>query len=374
MVDLTELRRMPTPNVLTAVNTFGKTLVVTARLQETLQKQLNAKASMIGDRYAASASARNIDREKWSRAQESMRSAVDKIDYALQALNDLGTTLPQMKYLVQKAAETDKPENIQAYAQTLQSYLRSIDVSITGARGRTPLLDSRSGGLSYKTGITEGEQVEYGKDISTRFYLEKDNVRWEADRASNSLIEYVDGKATKNSGLLTAGVRLDAINNDGTVDFTVGSSTASPRVMAGFSLQRSGFDVADSWFYEDLATEDGRNRALKDIQAAQGTIAVQKSRIETMKITADFYAQRTKAALSSIDADNIKTAEDQGAEIKKLKNEESLKAQALLRSVMQSEQMSQTYASVLKIRDNPLLLKKKIRSAAIFNTILKISV
>lgn len=374
MVDLTELRRMPTPNVLTAVNTFGKSLVVTARLQETLQKQLNAKASMIGDRYAASVSARNIDREKWSRAQESMRGAIDKIDYALQTLSDLGTTLPQMKYLVQKAAETDKPENIKAYAQTMQSYLRSIDVSITGARGRTPLLDSQSGGLSYRTGITEGEQIEYGKDISTRFYLEKDKVRWEADRTSNTLIEYVDGVATKNSGLLTDGVQLNAINDDGTVDFTIGASTAEPQVMTGFSLQRSGFDVADSWFYEDLATKDGRNRALKDIQAARGTIAVQKSRIETMKITADFYAQRTQAVISAIDAENIKTAEDQSAEIKKLKNEESLRAQVLLRSVMQSEQISRTYASVLKIRDNPLLLKKKIRNAAIFNTILKISV
>ncbi|NKD77416.1 hypothetical protein HEQ60_06535 [Haematospirillum sp. H1815] len=376
MVDLTQLRRMPTPNVLTAVNTFNKSLVVTAKLQETIQNQLNAKAAMIGDRYAASVSAKGLDRAKWARTEDSVRGAVDKIDYALQALTDIANTLPQMKYVVQKATadSVEKPENLKAYAQTLQSYIRSMDVSITSARGRTPLLDSQSGGLIYRTGITEGEQTEYGRDLSTRFSLEKDNIRWEADRASNSLIEYVDGKATKNSGLLTGGARLDAINTDGTVDFTIGASTASPQTMTGFTLKRSGLDVADSWFYEDLATEDGRARALKDIETARGTIAVQKTRIESMKITAEFYAQRAKAAIASIDADNIKTAEAQAAEIEKLKSEESLKAQVLLRSVMQSERLSQTYASILKIRDNPLLLKKKIRNAKIFDTILKVSI
>ena len=367
MVDPSQIKRTIPPNVFNVQNMFKKSLVVAAKLEQNIQEQLQAKAQIIGDKYADGSLAREDDRRKWSFVEDDIGEAVRDIDAALFAFDSLDMLLPQMKEIVAKAEKEEDEAKRNAYAQTFQAYIRSAESTVRNAAGRTPLFRKDGGELRYRASPKGAEQVEFGRDFSAGYTLEKGNVSWVSNRRTNTMDEFIDGESTRRNIFIRSSMRLDAQNEDGTINFSTAVTTAAIESHTEFEIKRGAFKVLDAWVYENFQTEDGQKRAQDDIEATSRYITFERSRIETMRLTADFYKSRARAAVKEIDRENQKLAEQQAEDIKKIRDEAMMRAQLLLRNVMRSEQQARNYALAFK-KDG---FKQ---SGGIFGTIMKMQV
>ena len=378
MVDPTQIRRTAPPTVFNVRNTFAKSVTIPAQLEQNIQKQLQDKAQLIGDKYATGSLARQEERRKWSAVEESVQRASREINTALDALGMLETLLSQMKEVIARIEKEDpEQENydkkIKAHAQTFQAFTRSAESTVLGSATRTTLFRKNGGELRYRISPTGAEQIEFGRDFSVSFSLEKENVSWVANRSMYTLEKRVDGQDTREMISAKGSVRLDSWNEDGTVNFSTSIATAAIAHHTNFDIKRGAFKILDVWVYENFLTESGRQRAQDDIKDTTRYIDFERSRLEMMKLTADFHEKRATTAVKEIDRENTKRAEQQAEEIKELKDEAMLKAQLLLRNVMQSEQQARNYALAFKAQPYSKRGGFK-RTGNIFGAVLKMQV
>lgn len=338
-------------------DTFGATGTLRAQLQSSIQNRLNSKVQTLSDETTSKLSMMGIERAKWETVRSSISEAKPNFESAVTALTSAKSMLTGLKSMLNRANNTSNPTDYKGYSLTFQSYVRSVASSLTSAQGRTPLLaegNSENNSVTYKISPTGAEQIEFGRDLVPKYTLTTSTDTWKVDRGQNILQRFdgtknYSGTATSNMAAnLTNGIRLDGINGDGTINFTVGAETASPMSYTNATMTSSGLPLKDVWYYDGLSTAEGRERAAKDLAQMQSVLETQIARFQSMNDVADFYDNRAKTAMSELDAKGIAIQDDASKQAKTMQKSVQQEATVLLQAIDSATATQTSYANLLK--------------------------
>ena len=84
--------------------------------------------------------------------------------------------------------------------------------------------------------------------------------------------------------------------------FTIAPDTANPQTFTG-TIDREGIGIVDAWFYDNLSTEDGRDRALADLKSARKNIELEINRYQRSLTTIAYYDSRAAIRLGDFRAE-----------------------------------------------------------------------
>lgn len=332
-------------------DTFGSSSMLRTQLQNNIQARATAATKMIADQTDAKVSMMGLERSKWESVRSSIGEAKPQFESAVSALQSAKSMISGLRGMINRANITTDPNMYKGYASTFQSYVKSVVSSLTSAQGRTALLaegDAKNNSVSYKISTTGAEQIEFGRDLAPKYSLVSGTDVWKVNRSQNILQLYRGDKEQNMAANLTNGVRLDAINPDGSVNFTIGPDTATPTSYTNATMTSSGLPLKDVWYYEGLATQDGRNRALKDLEQFAATLDTQIARFQGMADVADFYDIRAKAAMDELDAKGMSIQEDAQKQAKEMQQTLQQQANVLLQALDSSAVTQLSYANLLK--------------------------
>lgn len=332
-------------------DTFGAKGTLRAQLQTTIQNRMNAKVQTLADATDAKMSLMGIERGKWDSVRSSISEAKPHFESAVNALTSAKSMLTGLKNMLNRANTTTNSNDYTGYAQTFQSYTRSVISSLTSAQGRTPLLaegDGKNNTVTYKISPTGAEQIEFGRDLVPKYTLTTSTDHWKVDRKQNILQKYDGTTASNMAANLVNGIKLDAINSDGTINFTIGPGTASPTSYTNATMTSSGLPLKDVWYYDGLSTAEGRERAAQDLAQLKSALDTQIARYQSMSDVADFYDSRAKTAISELDSKGLSIQEDASKEAKALQKTVQQEAQVLLQAIDASTATQTSYANLLK--------------------------
>lgn len=332
-------------------DTFGATGTLKSQLRSTIQKQANAKVQALADETDSKLSLMGIEREKWNNVRSSIAEAKPQFESAVTALTSAKSMLSSLKSMVNKANLTSDPASYKGYATTFQSFVRSVVSSLGSTHGRTVLLaegDGKNNSVTYKVSPTGAEQIEFGRDLVPKYTLTTATDQWKVDRGQNILQKYNGDKAVNMAANLINGVRLDAINPDGTVNFTIGPNTGTPTSYTNATMKTSGLPIKDVWYYDGLSTPEGRNRASTDLAQLQSALETQIARFQGMADVADFYDNRAKTAMDALDAKGVSIKEEASAQAKTMQKSIQQEANVLLQAIDSATATQTSYSHLLK--------------------------
>lgn len=350
-------------------DTFGIAGTLKAQMRNSLQNRFQVATQSIADETDSKLSQMGLDRQKWTTVQESIAAAKPKIAAAATSVNSAKGMIAAMQDLLQKAENATDPNDYKSYAQAYQSFVRSMISSLSSGQGKSPLLmegDGKNNTVSYKTGIGGTEQIEFGRDLVPKYTLSTDTDMWKVNRSQNILQKYAGETALNIAANLVDGIRLDAINGDGTVNFTIGPETGQPITYTNAKMTTSGLDLRDIWYYDGLSTSAGRARALDDLKNLENALTNENIRFQSMMNTADFYETRAKTAISEIDNRGIGAQEEAAAQVKVLQGNFQREAEVLTQAIDNSVSMQMSYANLFKSRS-------PTKGAKLFDAIIKVT-
>lgn len=324
-----------------------------AKMGEVFEKQAQQKSEQINAHYQARINAVDLTKNRWETVQKGIQDARSTISTTTSKAKSILTNLDNMIDMVKKAGK-NTDGFIQAYAASFDSYLRGLDQTARVSTIEPNLLGVSKAQLTYRASISGTTTTVNSAFVGSDYYIVDDEGKyWALDRKSKTLKrfnEYPDDP-TNTVGNFATGIRLDDLTGD-SITFTIGQNTADPKTFSG-TLYRKGLDILDSWAYDGLTTEDGRQRALDDLKAAKAAIELEVRRYEVAFTTSNFYEKVAGREMSGLRKKTNAYMIEQAQAIQDEQTRLAREYQSATSRVTQSIAIQNQYAKLL----NPLFDK-----------------
>lgn len=281
-----------------------------ARLISALQSQygnrIAAKAVVIEADYASKINGVDRQARKWKDFQAGLDEPRGVVSGAIGRLKGVRGLLDSLIKTVAKAdLDPESGTRSEGYRATFDSMLRSLRLRVDQTADRPNLL-GKTGARELRIptdiyGATQSLRQNYkGSDYTI---LDTSGLRWAPDTVGNLLRRYdsYPDDPSSLSGSLAGGVRLDSLSGDD-VTFTIAPDTANPQTFTG-TIDREGIGIVDAWFYDNLSTEDGRDRALADLKSARKNVELEINRYQRSLTTIAYYDSRAAIRLGDFRAE-----------------------------------------------------------------------
>ncbi len=334
-----------------SASTFNQANLL-AKMGEVYEKQAEQKAESISNHYDARINAVNLTKGRWETVRTGIQEARSAISTTTAKVRSILTSIDNMIEAVKKADKNSGSSlGTDAYAASFDAYLRGLDTTAQKSGLQPNLIGSAKSQLDYRANIHGSTNTIHGAFLGSDYYIIDDEGKyWALDRSAKTLKRYDDypNEATSTVGNFQTGIRLDNLNGDD-ITFTIGPNTGSPQTFSG-TLHRKGLQIMDSWGYDGLTTENGRQRALDDLEAAKDAIELEIRRYEIAFTTSNFYERVADNEISGLTKKTNAYLIDQAAEIQELQTKLASEYQSAASRVTQSIAMQNQYAKLL----NPL--------------------
>ncbi len=285
---------------------LSRTTITTANLISNLinaqEKKIALRNQAINGAHQQRISRLNSGVDKWLAVRKSVGDAASVVHATVGRAKTILGKIDSMILNVNKAGQpTTGQTNTDMYAASFDAVLKSIQTDAKNTR-MSPNMIGRSGPrLTYKTSPTGSTGSVQGAFIGNDYYItDSAGKRWVPDRTAKILRRYdnyPDG-STNKVGAFNGGLRLDSISGDA-ITFTIAPNTASPESFSG-TLSRDGLRVMDSWYYNGLATDADRQKAISDLKSARVAVDLEIQRYQLAASTASFYEDRVNAEIKGI--------------------------------------------------------------------------
>jgi hypothetical protein len=249
-----------------------------------------------------------IDRQaqKWKDFQAELEQPRAVVGGAIGRLKGVRGLLDSLIKTVGKADLDPQSGTLSdGYRATFDSMLRSLRLRVDQTADNPNLLGKTGAReLLIPTdihGATQSLRQNYkGSDYKI---LDTSGFQWAPDYVGNLLRRYdsYPDDPSSVSGSFAGGIRLDSLSG-GDVTFTIAPDTANPQTFTG-TIDREGIGIVDAWFYDNLSTGDGRDRALADLKAARKTVDLEINRYQRFLTTIAYYDSRAAIRLGDFRAE-----------------------------------------------------------------------
>lgn len=330
---------------LTRADFANATLV--SQLQASAEERITERTEAIASRFGQKISAVELERKPWEGVKDSAGEASSFLSDTLGRARRVKDALDGMIASVTKATQnTEGFTNFEGYALTFDSQLGNL-VRIAQNGSSPNLLGTAEPTFRYDISPNFAQASVKGADLGSDYYIEDTEGKlWYPNRGARNLTRYDDYPNTPTStvGAFGGGLQLDSLVGD-TVTFTVGPDTGSPESFTG-TIYRDDLRIVDSWFYDGLATADGRERALEAINDAKDAVKLEIRRYEVAISVAQFYEKRAQTQISGLNAENNELLVQQAQEIQKAQDDLARQFQATTSNVAVALSLRVEYANL----------------------------
>jgi hypothetical protein len=327
---------------------FGRAQMLT-QIQNFYTKKAEQKTASITNRFTASINSINMENDRWRAVREGIQAGRSILSDNLARAKSILASLNNMISAVNKAGQNAEGyTNALGYAATFDSYLRSLDYAASNSTTKPNLLGVAKQELNFRVGIHGATQTTNSAYLGSDYYIiDSEGKYWDLDRSAQILKRYdvYPDDPMSNAANLATGLRLDDLTGDA-ITFTVGPDTATPETFSG-TLYRTGLDILDSWGYEGLATEAGRQQALDDLNSAKVAVDIEVRRYTLAFTTADYYEKVASEAISGLVKKTNQLTIDQAIEIQKEQAALSQEYQTSTNSIVQAIAAQNQYGRML---------------------------
>lgn len=275
-----------------------------SRVQTSYEEKMKSRTEEVAGGYQQRINSINAEIDKWRSVQSDVGTATSDLSTVLGTVKSLKAKINSMITTVNQAMQhkNDSDFNAAGYAASLDSYLKGLhsDVASGSGRGTPNMVSKTEPTYTYIVDIYNSTTSVNGNYLGSDYHIEDSEGKWWVPNRDSNSLERFDSYPDTTSGIAAPfdeGVTIDNLSGD-SVDFTVGGSTASPTSYSG-TISRSGLEIMDSWYYDGLSTDEGRQRALDDLYAAKEAIDLEVKRYEGALSVAKFYEERANSNIKS---------------------------------------------------------------------------
>jgi len=289
---------------LTASN-YNNALLLSG-LQSQYGSRIASRAAFIESDYGVKISGVDRQAQRWKDFQaelEKPRAAVSGTIGRLKSMRGLVESL--IKTVGKADLDPQSATHFDGYRATFDSMLKSLRSQVDNATDSPNLLGNTGAReLLIPTGLQGAVQSlrQNYKGVDYKI-LDTSGDQWAPDYVGNLLRHYdsYPDDPSSVSGNLASGVRFDGLVGDD-VTFTIAPNTANPQTFTG-TIDREGIGLVDAWFYENLSTQDGRDRASGDLKAAKQNLDLEIDRYKRTLTAVEFYDSRAAIRLGDFRAE-----------------------------------------------------------------------
>lgn len=275
-------------------------------LQNQYGSRIAARAALIEADYGVKISGIDRQARQWKDFQAEIEKPRGVISGTIGRLKSMRGLLDSLIKTVGKAdLDPQSGTHFDGYRATFDSMLKSLRSQVDSATD-SPNLLGKTGAreLLIPTGLhgaTQSVRQNY-KGVDYKI-LDTSGDQWAPDYVGKLLRRYdsYPDDPSSVSGNLASGVRLDGFTGDD-VTFTIAPETANPQTITG-TIDREGIGLVDAWFYENLSTQDGRDRARVDLTAAKKNLDQEIARYQGTLTAIEFYDTRAAIRLGDFRAE-----------------------------------------------------------------------
>jgi len=337
--------------VLSPANVGGfQTAHLMAQVGNVFQQLAASKSQSIDNAFQQDINSIERDADRWKKIQVGIDNANAEINDTLNRAKTVARYIDDMIANIKKAGlhSGDSGFNATGYAATLDSQLRSLNYKVQD--GRTVgmnLLDQHKSDFTFTVGIHGTQTTVSGSYIGTEYYIiDSNNNRWQPDLVAKNLKQYSDypDTPTSNVGNFQTGIRVDSVVGDA-INFTIGQDTATPQSFSG-TMYRSGLKVMNSWFYDGLSTQAGRDLALADLANAKEAATLEVSRYQTALTANDFYTSLADTVIKGYRTESQELLIEKAAALGKEQQNLNNQYQSAIGSIGQALAQKRSYAKM----------------------------
>ncbi len=341
------------------------TATLNKQLQNNFQKRVETEVQRIEQSFSSELNSQDWEENRLAKYRTDLGEALDVMQNTSTRLDGVLQRIDQLIINVRKAEESIADEDVffkaAGYAATHDSYLRQLDDLIRETRTSENLLSSDSQSVDYPVSLHGAMTKIYGNDLAPHYYIEDaDGNKWHPNQDTQVLKVYTDYPHTEGDDAVSMiheqGLSIDSFS-DPSVDFTIGADGSDPTSYSG-TLTREGIEILNSWLYEGLDTQDGRDRALEDFYAAKEAVKVELSRYELVTTTLNYYDELAADMLHGVREERIKIQSKAAEEISKKQYEMLDQFQAVQSSLAQALVVKNSYRNLFPgIANDPLTMR-----------------
>ncbi len=285
---------------------LSRTTFTTATLFSNLinaqEKKIALRTQVINGAHQQAIGRLNRNVEKWLAIKKSVGSAASTIHATVGRAKAILGKIDSMILNVNKAGQpTNGTTNTAMYAASFDAFIKGIQSDAGNTRMSPNMIGQSEPKLTYKTSPSGTTGSVQGAFIGNDYYItDSAGKRWVPNRAAKNLKRYDNypNGATSKVGAFDGGLRLDSISGDA-ITFTIAPNTATPETFSG-TLSRKGLRIMDSWYYNGLATDADRQKAITDLKSARAAVSLEVQRYQLGASTATFYENRVNAEIKGI--------------------------------------------------------------------------
>jgi hypothetical protein len=361
-------------------SSFGRAMFL-AGMQDQFNKRLAAKTAAIESDYRQRTNSINLDTRKWKNFQADLEKVKEVVTGALERLQGIRVLVDSTIKTVNSARlDPDIATLAEGYRATFDSYLKSIR-SRAESTADTPNLLGNTGERQVQVPISvHGASFAIAQSYMGASYRIEDSEGyvWAPDYDGGLLRRYeaYPDEPTSLGGNLSQGVRLDALAGD-TVTFTIAPDTAGAQTFTG-TLSGEGIGLPDAWYYDRLATAEGRDRALADAETAKSVVDAEISRYQGFFTSIEFQEKRATTVLRDLRDDSnallLAQAKDTTAAQDEIQRQLNLLSGALAHNQAIGRQYTQMFGQFGKTGHGFSRVEGKTFAARIFSTFIDVGI
>jgi hypothetical protein len=282
-----------------------QTGLLLSQVKSFFETKANQEGQRVLDSYATQINAVDRQTAPWQTFQTNLAQPLSQINSVISRLTSIKKQLDAMlKTLTTANRDPEGNTNATGYAVAFDGQLKSLRNAAENSFDTPNLLGKQvpaklSFPITPDGGATQTVNGTYmGSDYTI---IDSDGKTWQPDRKTNLLVKYDSFPDTPSTTKVSAttGARLDSFDADtDQIGFTINAATAAIQSVSG-TVQRQGLGILDSWLYGGLATQEDRNRAQADIEAAARIVNLEVNRYQVAATSIEFQTAR---AQTNIDA------------------------------------------------------------------------
>jgi hypothetical protein len=331
------------------------------QIAATAQKRFSDAQTQIADAYQQKADTITAQTNQWITVKASINNANASVTQAKKSLSNVNAMLLALRGVISNA-EQDAKFNAQSFNTKLSSINLDADrlgraLNLVGSINR---VDYSRNTVEYRndlgTGVTKLQGGYIGSDYRI---MAGDGTVWVPDLPSGTLTHYSELQGVAKKVTITEGqnsvqipetasyqngIRLVSYNGNTkaiTLEITINPSDP-PTVVTG-TLQQTGIGLMPAWFYDNLATQAGRDLAHKAVNEAIAQTSIGSAQVQAAanRVTSD--SQKVDAALSALNSKNTNAKLEQLQQLQDLQTKYVQQVQAMQNNLNQLSSQQQNY-------------------------------
>lgn len=334
---------------------------ITARKATELEKE----TADLEEKYDAKSVAFDAQTNQWAKVKASISNADLAVDNGQEGIDEIKDILLQMRILVGNYAEAESSESKGLLKEQFDEYVDQINrVADTYSKAYNPIgnvvsTDWTPNTISFTTDVAGNETAMTGTYVGADYYIEaSDGTTWVPDPGTSTITQYTvyntenEPDSTKAAGFASTrtGLRLDSYDAaTGAITVTVDPEN-TPQTVTG-TLKTGGIDLMQSWFYGNLATEEGRNAAVAAIEHAETLITAAESKMVSMAASVKAADLKVNDAMSELKDDRSEAMRDQLTETYALQVKQQQELQILQNTFKNMATQQAYYANLFAFVD-----------------------